>query len=397
MNKYTFTSESVSEGHPDKVCDALSDAILDEYLSKDPTSRVACETMATTGTVFVSGEVTSSGSIDVEKIVKTTLNEIGYNDPAFGMDCNTVEVISMLDKQSPEIAQGVNEGDGLHEEQGAGDQGLMFGFACNETDELMPLPIHLSHRLVEKMTELRKSGVVPWLRPDSKSQVSVLYHDDLPVSISKVVIATQHDDMLSKFSNEKEEHSFVEKEIIDKVIKPILDTCGLPYSEDFIVNGTGRFVFGGPEADTGLTGRKIIVDTYGGYAPHGGGAFSGKDPSKVDRSAAYMARYIAKNIVAAELANKCEVQFSYSIGVAEPTSFYVKSFGTSEHSDENLTKLAQSVFPLKPAGIINHLQLKYPRYRQTAAYGHFGRENNLFTWEQTDMVEALQKKANKRN
>ena len=398
MNRCTFTSESVSEGHPDKVCDALSDAILDEYLSQDPTSRVACETMATTGTVFVSGEVTSSGSIDVEKIVKTTLNEIGYNDPAFGMDCNTVEVISMLDKQSPEIAQGVNEGDGLHEEQGAGDQGLMFGFACNETDELMPLPIHLSHRLVEKMTELRKSGVVPWLRPDSKSQVSVLYHDDLPVSISKVVIATQHDDMLSKFSNEKEEHSFVEKEIIDKVIKPILDTCGLPYSEDFIVNGTGRFVFGGPEADTGLTGRKIIVDTYGGYAPHGGGAFSGKDPSKVDRSAAYMARYIAKNIVAAELANKCEVQFSYSIGVAEPTSFYVKSFGTSEHSDENLTKLAQSVFPLKPAGIINHLQLKYPRYRQTAAYGHFGRENNLFTWEQTDMVEALQKKiANKRN
>ena len=397
MNKYTFTSESVSEGHPDKVCDALSDAILDEYLYQDPTSRVACETMATTGTVFVSGEVTSSGSIDVEKIVKTTLNEIGYNDPAFGMDCNTVKIISMLDKQSPEIAQGVNEGDGLHEEQGAGDQGLMFGFACNETDELMPLPIHLSHRLVEKMTELRKSGVVPWLRPDSKSQVSVLYHDDLPVSISKVVIATQHDDMLSKFSNEKEEHSFVEKEIIDKVIKPILDTCGLPYSEDFIVNGTGRFVFGGPEADTGLTGRKIIVDTYGGYAPHGGGAFSGKDPSKVDRSAAYMARYIAKNIVAAELANKCEVQFSYSIGVAEPTSFYVKSFGTSEHSDENLTKLAQSVFPLKPAGIINHLQLKYPRYRQTAAYGHFGRENNLFTWEQTDMVEVLQKKANKRN
>ena len=397
MNIYTFTSESVSEGHPDKVCDALSDAILDEYLSQDPTSRVACETMATTGTVFVSGEVTSYGSINVEKIVKTTLNEIGYNDPAFGMDCNTVKIISMLDKQSPEIAQGVNEGDGLHEEQGAGDQGLMFGFACNETDELMPLPIHLSHRLVEKMTELRKSGVVPWLRPDSKSQVSVLYHDDLPVSISKVVIATQHDDMLSKFSNEKEEHSFVEKEIIDKVIKPILDTCGLPYSEDFIVNGTGRFVFGGPEADTGLTGRKIIVDTYGGYAPHGGGAFSGKDPSKVDRSAAYMARYIAKNIVAAELANKCEVQFSYSIGVAEPTSFYVKSFGTSEHSDENLTKLAQSVFPLKPAGIINHLQLKYPRYRQTAAYGHFGRENNLFTWERTDMVEALQKKANTRN
>ena len=397
MNKFTFTSESVSEGHPDKVCDALSDAILDEYLSQDSNSRVACETLATTGTVIVSGEVTSSGSIDVEKIVKETLNDIGYNDSEYGMDSNTVKIISMLDKQSPEIAQGVNEGDGLHEEQGAGDQGLMFGFACNETVELMPMPIHLSHRLVEKMTELRKNGKIPWLRPDSKSQVSVLYHDDKPVSINKVVIATQHDDMLNKFESEKEEHDFVEKEIIEHVIKPVLDESGLPYSDDFIVNGTGRFVFGGPEADTGLTGRKIIVDTYGGYAPHGGGAFSGKDPSKVDRSAAYMARYIAKNIVAAELAQKCEVQFSYSIGVADPTSFYVKSFGTSEYSDEDLTELAQDIFPLKPAGIINHLQLKYPRYRQTAAYGHFGRENKSFTWEQTDMVEALQTKAKQRN
>ena len=397
MNKFTFTSESVSEGHPDKVCDALSDAILDEYLSQDSNSRVACETLATTGTVIVSGEVTSSGSIDVEKIVKETLNDIGYNDSEYGMDCNTVKIISMLDKQSPEIAQGVNEGDGLHEEQGAGDQGLMFGFACNETVELMPMPIHLSHRLVERMTELRKSGKIPWLRPDSKSQVSVLYHDDKPVSINKVVIATQHDDMLNKFGSEKEEHDFVEKEIIEHVIKPVLDQSSLPYTDDFIVNGTGRFVFGGPEADTGLTGRKIIVDTYGGYAPHGGGAFSGKDPSKVDRSAAYMARYIAKNIVAAELAQKCEVQFSYSIGVADPTSFYVKSFGTSEYSDEDLTELAQDIFPLKPAGIINHLQLKYPRYRQTAAYGHFGRENKSFTWEQTDMVEALQTKVKQRN
>ena len=397
MNKFTFTSESVSEGHPDKVCDALSDAILDEYLSQDSNSRVACETLATTGTVIVSGEVTSSGTIDVEKIVKETLNDIGYNDSEYGMDSNTVKIISMLDKQSPEIAQGVNEGDGLHEEQGAGDQGLMFGFACNETVELMPMPIHLSHRLVERMTELRKSGKIPWLRPDSKSQVSVLYHDDKPVSINKVVIATQHDDMLNKFGSEKEEHDFVEKEIIEHVIKPVLDQSSLPYADDFIVNGTGRFVFGGPEADTGLTGRKIIVDTYGGYAPHGGGAFSGKDPSKVDRSAAYMARYIAKNIVAAELAQKCEVQFSYSIGVADPTSFYVKSFGTSEYTDEDLTELAQDIFPLKPAGIINHLQLKYPRYRQTAAYGHFGRENKSFTWEQTDMVEALQTKAKQRN
>ena len=396
MNKYTFTSESVSEGHPDKVCDAISDAILDEYLNQDANSRVACETLATTGTVFVSGEVTSAGTVDVQAIVKNTLNDIGYYDEAYGMDAKSVKVISMLDKQSPEIAQGVNEGSGLHGEQGAGDQGLMFGFACNETKELMPLPIHLSHRLVEKMTDHRKSGKIPWLRPDSKSQVSVAYEDDKPISISKVVIATQHDDMLDKFKDESEEHKFVEKEIIDHIIKPVLDESGLPYGDDFIVNGTGRFVFGGPEADTGLTGRKIIVDTYGGYAPHGGGAFSGKDPSKVDRSAAYMARYIAKNIVAAKLADKCEVQFSYSIGIADPTSFYVKTFGTGIMSDEKLTELAQSVFPLKPAGIIDHLNLKYPRYRQTAAYGHFGREEELFTWEQTDMVDKLQLIANER-
>ena len=396
MNKYTFTSESVSEGHPDKVCDAISDAILDEYLNQDANSRVACETLATTGTVFVSGEVTSAGTVDVQAIVKNTLNDIGYNDQAYGMDAKSVKVISMLDKQSPEIAQGVNEGSGLHDEQGAGDQGLMFGFACNETKELMPLPIHLSHRLVEKMTNHRKSGKISWLRPDSKSQVSVSYEDDKPISISKVVIATQHDDMLDKFEDESEEHKFVEKEIIDHVIKPVLDESGFPYNDDFIVNGTGRFVFGGPEADTGLTGRKIIVDTYGGYAPHGGGAFSGKDPSKVDRSAAYMARYIAKNIVAAKLADKCEVQFSYSIGIADPTSFYVKGLGTGIISDEKLTQLAHSVFPLKPAGIIEHLKLKYPRYRQTAAYGHFGREGELFTWEQTDMVDKLQSTVNER-
>ncbi len=396
MNKYTFTSESVSEGHPDKVCDAISDAILDEYLNQDANSRVACETLATTGTVFVSGEVTSAGTVDVQAIVKNTLNDIGYYDEAYGMDAKSVKVISMLDKQSPEIAQGVNEGSGLHGEQGAGDQGLMFGFACNETKELMPLPIHLSHRLVEKMTDHRKSGKIPWLRPDSKSQVSVVYEDNKPISISKVVIATQHDDMLDKFKDETAEHKFVEKEIIDHIIKPVLDESGLPYGDDFIVNGTGRFVFGGPEADTGLTGRKIIVDTYGGYAPHGGGAFSGKDPSKVDRSAAYMARYIAKNIVAAKLADKCEVQFSYSIGIADPTSFYVKTFGTGIMSDEKLTELARSIFPLKPAGIIDHLNLKYPRYRQTAAYGHFGREEELFTWEQTDMVDKLQLIANER-
>ena len=397
MNKFIFTSESVSEGHPDKVCDAISDAILDEYLKGDPNSRVACETLATTGTVFVSGEITSTATINVDEIVKKTLDDIGYNDKSYGMDCNDVNIISMLDRQSPEIAQGVNEGDGLHSEQGAGDQGLMFGFACNETKELMPLPIHLSHRLVEKMSVLRKNGDIAWLRPDSKSQVSIAYENNTPVRIDKVVIATQHDDMLNRFKNENDEHDFVKQQIIEHVIKPVLDESGLPYSKDFIVNGTGRFVFGGPEADTGLTGRKIIVDTYGGYAPHGGGAFSGKDPSKVDRSAAYMARYIAKNIVAANLADKCEVQFSYSIGVADPTSFYVKTFDTGVVSDEEITKIAQSVFPLKPAGIIDHLKLKHPRYKVTSAYGHFGREDNSFTWEQTDMVETLKLKLAERN
>ncbi len=396
MSKYIFTSESVSEGHPDKVCDAISDAILDNLIAQDPESRVACETLATTGTVVVSGEVTSKGFVDVERVVKDTLGEIGYTDKAYGMDNETVKVLSMLDKQSPEIAQGVNEGDGLHHEQGAGDQGLMFGFACNETKELMPLPIHLSHRLVERMSALRKDGTIPWLRPDSKSQVSVAYEDGKPVSITNVVVATQHDDMLDQFGTETAEHDFVESEMIEKVIKPVLNKCGLPYDDSFIVNGTGRFVFGGPEADTGLTGRKIIVDTYGGYAPHGGGAFSGKDPSKVDRSAAYMARYIAKNIVAAGLADKCEVQFSYSIGVADPTSFYVKSFGTGSISDEALTDIAQSVFPLKPGGIIRHLKLKHPRYRATAANGHFGREDDLFTWEKTDMVDVLKTAVEKR-
>ena len=397
MSKYIFTSESVSEGHPDKVCDAISDAILDNFIAQDPESRVACETLATTGTVVVSGEVTSKGFVDVERVVKETLGEIGYTDKAYGMDNETVKVLSMLDKQSPEIAQGVNEGDGLHHEQGAGDQGLMFGFACNETKELMPLPIHLSHRLVERMSALRKDGTIPWLRPDSKSQVSVAYEDGKPVSITNVVVATQHDDMLDQFGTEKAEHDFVESEMIEKVIKPVINKCGLPYDDSFIVNGTGRFVFGGPEADTGLTGRKIIVDTYGGYAPHGGGAFSGKDPSKVDRSAAYMARYIAKNIVAAGLADKCEVQLSYSIGVADPTSFYVKSFGTGSLSDEALTEISQSIFPLKPGGIIRHLKLKHPRYQATAANGHFGREDDLFTWEKTDMVDALKIEVKKRN
>jgi len=388
MGTYLFTSESVTEGHPDKVCDAISDAILDNLLRQDPNSRVACETLATTGLVVVSGEVTTSGFVQVEKIVKETLAEIGYTDSAYGMNNQKVKVNSCLDAQSPEIAQGVDADDVAN--QGAGDQGLMFGFACNETPELMPLPIQISHRLTERLTILRKNGTLPWLRPDGKSQVSVNYDNGNPISVETVVIATQHDDMLEKFGSEEKELEFVKKEVIEHVIKPVLDSFNYPYSNNFIVNGTGRFVFGGPEADTGLTGRKIIVDTYGGYAPHGGGAFSGKDPSKVDRSATYMARYIAKNIVAADLADKCEVQLSYGIGVAEPTSFYVKSFGTGKFDDEKLTEIARNVFPLRPGEIVEHLKLKYPRYRKTAAYGHFGRELDEFTWEKTDMVEILQ-------
>ncbi len=388
MGTYLFTSESVTEGHPDKVCDAISDAILDNLLRQDPNSRVACETLATTGLVVVSGEVTTSGFVQVEKIVKETLAEIGYTDSAYGMNNQKVKVNSCLDAQSPEIAQGVDAEDVAN--QGAGDQGLMFGFACNETPELMPLPIQISHRLTERLTILRKNGTLPWLRPDGKSQVSVNYDNGNPISVETVVIATQHDDMLEKFGSEEKELEFVKKGVIEHVIKPVLDSFNYPYSNNFIVNGTGRFVFGGPEADTGLTGRKIIVDTYGGYAPHGGGAFSGKDPSKVDRSATYMARYIAKNIVAADLADKCEVQLSYGIGVAEPTSFYVKSFGTGKFDDEKLTEIARNVFPLRPGEIVEHLKLKYPRYRKTAAYGHFGRELDEFTWEKTDMVEILQ-------
>ena len=395
MSNFTFTSESVTEGHPDKVCDAISDAIVDSLLSEDKESHIACETLATKNLVVVSGEVRSEGVVDVEKIVRNTLEEIGYTDISRGMDNKTVDIMIKIQEQSAEIAQGVDQS--KEHEQGAGDQGLMFGYACKETPELMPMPIYLAHRLTERLAKLRKDGTLPWLGPDGKSQVSVNYIDGKPSSISKVVVATQHDDMLDKFGTEKLEHEFVQNEVIKMVINPIMDKSGLENSGDFIVNGTGRFVFGGPDADTGLTGRKIIVDTYGGYAPHGGGAFSGKDASKVDRSAAYMARYIAKNIVAADLAENCEVQFSYSIGVAEPTSFYVKSFNTGMLSDEELTNLAKKVFPLKPGDIISHLELKYPRFRQTASYGHFGRENDLFTWERTDMVKELKLAVNERN
>ena len=390
MSRFLFTSESVTEGHPDKACDAFSDAILDNILSKDNEAHVACESLATKGLVVISGEIRTTATINVEKVVKDTIKEIGYHKTNSGIDPDDVEVLSKLHEQSPEIAQGVDSED--ISAPGAGDQGLMFGFACKETPELMPLPIQISHRLTERLTQLRKDGTLPWLRPDGKSQVSVNYEDGRPVSIDKTVIATQHDDMIGEYGSENKELEFVNKEVVEHVIRPVLDSYGYDYNENFIVNGTGRFVYGGPEADTGLTGRKIIVDTYGGYAPHGGGAFSGKDPSKVDRSATYMARYIAKNIVASDLADRCEVQLSYGIGVAEPTSFYVKTQGTGKKDDETLTKLARDVFPVKPGEIVAHLDLKKPRYRETAAYGHFGRELEQFTWERTDMVETLLKK-----
>mgnify|MGYP006079754295 FL=1 len=392
MSKYLFTSESVTEGHPDKVCDAISDAILDNLLAQDQESHVACETLATNGLVVVSGEVRSSGSLDVEKIVKETLLDIGYTDEAKGMDNNSVEVRAIIHEQSPEIAQGVDSDD--LSEQGAGDQGLMFGFACKETEELMPLPIQIAQRLTERLATLRKDGTLPWLRPDGKSQVTVEYDGFRPLRVTKVVIATQHDDMLDKYGSEEEELNFVKKEVINHIITPVLEAYDIPYENEFIVNGTGRFVYGGPAADTGLTGRKIIVDTYGGYAPHGGGAFSGKDPSKVDRSAAYMSRYIAKNVVAADLAERCEVQLSYGIGVAEPTSFYVRTFGTGLVSDEKLTSVCSEIFPLRPGEIVDHLDLKRPRYYVTSAYGHFGRNGENFTWEKTDLSDKLKSALN---
>tara|TARA_B110000967_G_scaffold178107_1_gene192673 strand:- start:1670 stop:2845 length:1176 start_codon:yes stop_codon:yes gene_type:complete len=390
MSKILFTSESVTEGHPDKACDAFSDAILDNILEQDNEAHVACESLATKGMVVVSGEIRTTASVDIDKVVKQTIKEIGYHKGNSGIDPEDVEILNKLHEQSPEIAQGVDSKN--ISDQGAGDQGLMFGYACRETPELMPLPIQISHRLTERLSILRKDGTLPWLRPDGKSQVSVMYENGIPKSIDKTVIATQHDDMLNKYGSEAKELEFVKNEVIKHVIKPVLDSYGYDYSEDYIVNGTGRFVYGGPEADTGLTGRKIIVDTYGGYAPHGGGAFSGKDSSKVDRSATYMARYIAKNIVASELAEKCEVQLSYSIGVAEPTSFYVKAFNTGKVSDEDLTKIARDVFPIRPGEIVAHLDLKKPRFRQTAAYGHFGRELEQFTWERIDMIDSLQSK-----
>ena len=388
--KYIFTSESVTEGHPDKICDQISDAILDAILIQDPEARVACETMITQGQAIISGEITTVADIEYERIVKETIKEIGYTSDELGAT-NTFDhdkhfiVQHNVVSQSPHIAQGVNQFD--NHEQGAGDQGLMFGFACNETPELMPLPIQLSQKLAYQLSKLRKDKKLEWLKPDGKSQVSVEYdHNNNPVKITNVVIATQHSDMLNIFKTEEKEHDFIEKNIIEHVIEPVLKEYGIAYDRNFIVNGTGRFVVGGPLADTGLTGRKIIVDTYGGYARHGGGAFSGKDPSKVDRSAAYMARHIAKNIVAAELASRCEVQLAYSIGVANPISVNVDTFNTGKIDDDELTKIVMNIFPLKPREIIDYLDLKNPIYTPLAAYGHFGRNNS---WEKTNMVNQL--------
>ena len=393
MKNYLFSSESVTEGHPDKVCDQISDAILDALLEQDQNSRVACETMITTGWVIVSAEITTQAKIDYDAIIRKTLDEIGYLESDLGTikmqedSEDKLWVSTLIKNQSPHIAQGVDLND--KNEQGAGDQGLMFGFACNETPELMPLPITLSHRLSEQLAKVRKDGTLSWLKPDGKSQVTIEYDsNEKPVRVKKVVIATQHIDMLNEFKTEEKEHEFIKSNIIKHVILPVLDNYGIAYDSNFLVNGTGRFVEGGPIADVGLTGRKIIVDTYGGYAKHGGGAFSGKDPSKVDRSAAYMTRYIAKNIVAAKLADKCEVQVAYCIGVAEPMSVNVNTFKTGIMPDNDLVEVINKVFDLKPDKIIEHLDLKKPIYRQLAAYGHFGRGDN-YKWEITDKKEEL--------
>ena len=385
LKKYLFTSESVTEGHPDKVCDQISDSILDEILAKNPEGRVACETLATTNLIVISGEITTDKDKhpDYEQIAKDTIKSIGYNENIDGFSAKNVKVQLYIDEQSAHIAQGVDN----DKEQGAGDQGLMFGFACNETPELMPFPIQLSHRIAEKLAYVRKNGLT-WLKPDGKTQVTVEYEDNKPIRVVKVVLATQHEDMLGKFNNsENEELVFITKEMVENVILPVLEEYEIPFEDNFIVNGTGRFVEGGPKADTGLTGRKIIVDTYGGYARHGGGAFSGKDPSKVDRSAAYYTRYVAKNIVAAGLADRCEIQVAYSIGIAEPVSVSLDSFGTGKKTDEELTQIIKNVFNFKPAEIIKQLNLKSPIYRKLAAYGHFGRDG--FPWEETNRTEEL--------
>jgi len=382
MAGYLFTSESVSEGHPDKICDAISDAVLDACLAQDKHSRVACETMVKTGFAIVAGEITTKATIDVPQIVRATVREIGYTDTSMGFDAATCAVLTAVEQQSPDISQGVTQGEGLYKEQGAGDQGLMFGFAVDETRELMPMPIMLAHKLVKQQAALRKSGVLAWARPDAKSQVTVEYDDDhRPLRIDAVVLSTQH--------SEDIKHKDLTEQVIELVIKPVIPARLIDKRTKFYVNPTGRFVVGGPYGDAGLTGRKIIVDSYGGMGRHGGGAFSGKDPSKVDRSACYFARYVAKNIVAAKLARRCEVQVAYAIGVAKPMGVYVTTFGTGVVPDAKIAATVAQMFDFRPAALIDTLDLKRPIYKKTAAYGHFGRTEKTFSWEQADRAEEL--------
>ena len=381
MQNYLFTSESVSEGHPDKVADQISDAVLDGILAQDKHARVACETLVTTGMAILAGEITTTAWVDMPQIVRDTIKEIGYNSSDMGFDSQSCAVLTSIDKQSPDIAQGVNEGSGLDLDQGAGDQGLMFGYACSETSVLMPMPITYAHRLMKRQAEVRKSGRLPWLRPDAKSQVTIEYVDKLPKRIEAVVLSTQHDPIV--------DYEDLKEGVMEEIIKPILPVEMIDANTKFFINPTGRFVIGGPVGDCGVTGRKIIVDTYGGMGSHGGGAFSGKDPSKVDRSSSYMGRYVAKNIVAAGLATEVEVQIAYAIGISKPVSINVNTFGTGKIPNAKIRELIMAHFDLRPKAIIEHLDLLRPIYKKTAAYGHFGRERAEFTWEKTDKAEIL--------